>query len=173
MRSHNLPGVDFCVKHKIRLHNIYTVPSSASYTPVPTTKPRHNEVEFPDESLVYPRRAIEVCSGGYGLISMTMRNRTWKRAIQEKYGSKFIMFGPNQSFEKDLMNHPELYSRVRGSKSKLPDYWTVMLIKGDGSTQSMHDSIVLAEILFKDGIHGFLKAATCMDESRDSDCGLS
>lgn len=171
LRSHNLPGVDMCLKHRIRLHSIQIPPASSTFIPVPNTGPKPIEREFSGKFLVYSHRSLEVCNGNHAWIPRPKRNRIWKKALKERHGAKLEFHKVIESLERDLMTHPELFRRVRGSELGRSEVGPFLNLRsGNHSTQSMSVAIVLAEVVFEDGINGFLKAATSTDESGDTEC---
>jgi hypothetical protein len=173
LRSHNLPGVYMCLKHRIRLHRIQIIPASNTFVPVPNIYPKRNELKFSDEFLVYSRRSLEVCNGNHAWIPQQRRNEIWRQALKKKYGAELEFHQLIASFEKALMNHSELAKRVFSSKFRqlsIEQFMNSRILQN--STQNMSAAIVFAEVLFENGINDFLKAATSTGENGESDNGL-
>lgn len=175
LRSHNIPGADFCLTHRSRLHNRTIPVQSASFFPVPTTGPKRYEYEFPDDDLLYTRRAFQVCNAIHEPISIRIRHRVWRRAIQAKYGQCRLEERHSRLLEEDLMKYPKLLQRVwRSTSDPSPIHRLVgVFTTGLEGTESMREAIILAEVLFEDGINGFLREAersNGVNEPEDEDC---
>lgn len=174
LRSHNIPGVDMCLTHRSRLHNRTIPVQCASFFPVPTTGPKRYEYEFPDDDLLYSRRAFQVCTSNHEPIPIGVRHRVWRCAIQAKYGQRRLDKRHSQLLEEDLMKHPKLLQRIwRCTSDPSPIHRLVeAFTKGLDRTESMREAIVLAEVLFEDGVNGFLRDAVMsigLNETEDED----